>query len=59
MVGMRRMLAMTSSDVKGDPSLNRTPGRKVNSQVSGSIWRHDVASVGVQRASASLPTKLS
>ena len=57
--GMRRMLATTSSAVNGEPSLNRTPCRSENSQVSGSTWRHDVASVGVQWASASRPTRLS
>jgi hypothetical protein len=56
---MRLTLATTSSEVKGEPSLKRTFGRNANSHVNGSTCRQEMANVGVQRASASLPTKLS
>jgi hypothetical protein len=45
-VGTRSIEATTSAAVKSLPSWNLTPRRSLNSQVSGSIGFHSVASPG-------------
>jgi hypothetical protein len=45
-VGTRFSVKATSSAVNGEPSWKRTFFRSLNSQVSASIARHEVASPG-------------
>jgi len=52
-VAARSSEKITSSPVNSEPSWNLTPLRSLNSQVVGSMARHDVARPGMMRAFSS------